>query len=255
MGRLNGKVAIITGGASGMGAATARRFVAEGAQVVIADVQADLGETAAREAGALFVRHDVSDNSSWENVMKTARDRLGRVDVVMNNAGIVIRQNIEEIDLESWHRLIGINLTGVMLGCQHAIRAMKQNPGGSSGAIINIASTTSYAANPNDPGYSATKGGVKSFTQAIATYCARKEYNIRCNSISPGAIHTAITDASLRANPSLITSYNKMSPLGRLGKGDDIAGMALYLASDDAAYVTGADMLVDGGMLAIHPGF
>jgi NAD(P)-dependent dehydrogenase (short-subunit alcohol dehydrogenase family) len=255
MGRLDGKVAIITGGASGMGAATARRFVAEGAKVIIADVQADLGETAAREAGAVFARHDVSDNASWEAVMKVARDRFGRVDIVMNNAGIVIRKNIEEIDLESWSRLIGINLTGVMLGCQHAIRAMKQNPGGPSGAIINIASTTSYAANPNDPGYSATKGGVKSFTQAIATYCARKEYNIRCNSISPGAIHTAITDASLRANPALITSYNKMSPLGRLGKGDDIAGMALYLASDDAAYVTGADMLVDGGMLAIHPGF
>lgn len=255
MGRLDGKVAIITGGASGLGAATVQRFTAEGARVIIADVQAEQGEALAKQTGARFVRHDVADAASWERVIGIARDSFGRLDTVMNNAGIVIRQNIEQIEMESWQRLIGINLTGVMLGCQQAVRAMKLNPGGSSGSIINIASTTSYAANPNDPGYSATKGAVKSLTQSVATYCARKEYNIRCNSISPGAIHTAITDESLRVNPDLIKAYNKMSPLGRLGRPVDIANMALYLASDESAYVTGADMLVDGGTLAIHPGF
>jgi NAD(P)-dependent dehydrogenase (short-subunit alcohol dehydrogenase family) len=255
MSRLNGKVAVVTGGASGMGAATVRRFVAEGADVLATDINVEQGEAAAREAGAIFQRQDVASPDDWAVVMRTIEEKFGRLDIVMNNAGIVVRKNIEEVDLETWNRIIGINLTGVMLGCQNGIRLMRRNPDGAKGSLINIASTTAHVANPVDPGYTAAKSGVRMLTKSVATHCARAGTQIRCNSISPGVIATGITMGYATGRPDLVERYKRMSPLARMGSGDDIAGMAVYLASDDAAYVTGADMVVDGGMLAIHPGF
>ncbi|MEP3226161.1 MAG: glucose 1-dehydrogenase [Parasphingorhabdus sp.] len=253
--RLNGKAAIITGGASGIGAAMVQRFAAEGAQVVSTDVQTELGQKIADEAGALFVQQDVSAADDWDAVLGRVNKEYGRLDILVNNAGIVAAKSIEEIDLESWHHLLGINLTGVMLGCQKAIKAMRDNPGGSSGSIINIASTSAFAALPGDVAYTASKSGVRMLTRSIAVHCAQQALNIRCNNIVPGGTHTAIIDAAQQVVPDIYDRVAAMSPMNRMGQGADMASAAVYLASDDAGFVTGSDLLVDGGMLAVHPGY
>ena len=254
-GRLEGKVAIVTGGASGIGAATVKRFAEEGATVLSTDVQEELGRKVADEAGAEFLLQDVADPDGWEAAFGLVATRFGRLDILVNNAGIVIGQNIEEVDLESWHHLLGINLTGVMLGCQGAIRLMKQNPGGSSGSIINIASTSAFAALPGDVTYTASKSAVRMLTKSVAVHCANNDLNIRCNNLVPGATHTAIIDAAAEVVPNMVEMAAAMSPMNRIGQGSDLAAAAVYLASDDSSFVTGSDLLVDGGMLAVHPGY
>ncbi|QJB70157.1 glucose 1-dehydrogenase [Parasphingorhabdus halotolerans] len=254
-GRLEGKTAIITGGASGIGAAMVKRFIEEGAQVLSTDIQQELGEKVAAEAGALFLKQDVSDETGWKKVMARAKSQFGRLDVLINNAGIVIGKNIEDVDLTSWQHLLGINLTGVMLGCQNAIKIMKENPGGSSGSIINIASTSAFTALPSDVTYTTSKSGVRLLTRSVAVHCAHAGYNIRCNNIVPGATQTAIIDAAAEIVPNMVEMAAAMSPMNRIGQGSEMAGAAVYLASDDAGFVTGIDLLVDGGMLAVHPGY
>jgi 3(or 17)beta-hydroxysteroid dehydrogenase len=254
VGRLEGKVAVITGGASGIGAAAARRFAAEGARVIVADVQDDLGQAVAAGIDGLYLHLDVAHEPDWKAAASAVESRHGRLDVMFNNAGIVSGRSIEDLDLATWDRIIGINLTGVMLGCQTAIRLMKANPDGPSGSIINTASTAAYAAIPGDPAYSATKSGVRLLTKAVAVHCARAGYGIRCNSLHPGATETPIMAPALQAAPQLIDAFNKMSPLGRMAQPEEIAAVAVFLASDDASYVTGAEYLADGGMMAGHPG-
>ncbi len=254
MGRLTNKVALITGGASGIGAAAARRFTAEGARVIVADVQADLGQAVAAEVGGVFLHLDVAHEPDWRKAASEIHDRHGRLDVVFNNAGVVCGQSIEDVDLATWNRVIGINLTGVMLGCQTGIRLMKANPGGPSGSLINTASTAAYGALPGDVAYSSTKSAVRLLTKAVAVHCARAGYAIRCNSLHPGATDTPILAPALQAAPQLISAFNAMSPMGRMGRPEEIAAMAVFLASDESSYVTGAEMLVDGGMMAGHPG-
>ena len=253
--RLEGKTAIVTGGASGIGAAIVRRFADEGARVLSTDVQAKLGQQVADAAGALFMEQNVASAEDWTKIMDNAGAEFGRLDILVNNAGIVIGQSIEDVDLENWHHLLGINLTGVMLGCQNAIRMMKANPDGSSGSIINIASTSAFAALPGDVTYTASKSGVRMLSKSVAVHCAQAGYNIRCNNLVPGATHTAIIDEAAKTVPGMMDMVAAMSPLNRVGQGADLAGAAVYLASDDAAFVTGSDMLVDGGMLAVHPGY
>lgn len=253
MDRLQGKVAVITGGASGMGAATAERFVQEGAKVFVTDVQAELGHDVAKRIGATFLKHDVASEASWNEVMALVAAASGRLDILMNNAGIVQRKSIEETSLESWNQIIGINLTGVMLGCQQAIRAMRRNPEGPAGSIINVASTTAYAAHPVDVGYSATKSGVRMLTKTVAVHCGRQDYRIRCNCIIPGPILTGITRDGFE-NAAIRERYEQLCPAGRIGRGEDVAAMAVLLASDESSFMTGSDYFVDGGILAPHPG-
>ncbi|MEO9599970.1 SDR family oxidoreductase [Parasphingorhabdus sp.] len=253
--QLEGKVAIVTGGASGIGAATVERFVQEGAKVLSTDVQEALGQSVADEAGAVFMTQDVSDAQSWGGVMERVRNKFGRLDILVNNAGIVIGKNIEDVDLESWHHLLGINLTGVMLGCQKAIAMMKENPGGSSGSIINIASTSAFTALPGDITYTASKSAVRMLSKSVAVHCAQNGLNIRCNNLIPGATHTAIIDTAAKSVPGMIEMAASMSPMNRIGQGSDLAAAAVYLAGDDSGFVTGSDLLVDGGMLAVHPGY
>lgn len=254
-GQLEGKVAIVTGGASGIGAATVVRFVQEGAKVISTDVQQALGQSVADEAGALFMVQDVSRAEAWEEVMAKVQGEYGRLDILVNNAGIVIGKNIEDVDLESWHHLLGINLTGVMLGCQKAIAAMKSNPGGSSGSIINIASTSAFAALPGDVTYTASKSAVRMLSKSVAVHCAQNGLNIRCNNLIPGATHTAIIDTAAKSVPGMVDMAAAMSPMNRIGQGSDLAAAAVYLVGDDSSFVTGSDLLVDGGMLAVHPGY
>ncbi|MFO7962325.1 MAG: SDR family oxidoreductase [Desulfobacterales bacterium] len=255
MKKLKGKVAIITGGASGMGAAAVARFAAEGAHVISTDIQIYQGEEVAHSAGAHFMEQDTCEEAGWEQVTEFALDRFGRLDIVMNNAGITTGKSIEKVDLKKWNRVIEVNLTGVMLGCRYGIRVMKQNPGGSSGSIINIASTTAFAALPEDVGYTASKGGVRMLTKSIAAYCGRAGLNIRCNNIVPGAVYTGLTSIRMEKDSGLYERLAKISPLNRMGTGDDIAAAALFLASEDSSFITGADLLVDGGTMAVHPGF
>lgn len=254
-GQLEGKVAIVTGGASGIGAATVERFVQEGAKVLSTDVQESLGQSVADEVGAMFMAQDVSDPEAWDRVMAKIQSEYGRLDILVNNAGIVIGKNIEDVDLESWHHLLDINLTGVMLGCQKAIAAMKRNSGGSSGSIINIASTSAFAALPGDVSYTASKSAVRMLSKSVAVHCAQSGLNIRCNNLIPGATHTAIIDTAAESVPGMVEMAAAMSPMNRIGQGSDLAGAAVYLAGDDSSFVTGSDLLVDGGMLAVHPGY
>jgi NAD(P)-dependent dehydrogenase (short-subunit alcohol dehydrogenase family) len=254
MSRLAGKVALITGGASGMGAATVRRFIAEGAQTHFSDVQANLGEALAAETGAWFHHHDVSDDTQWQRVMQAIAQRHGRLDILMNNAGILGPASIEELDLASWARVIAVNQTGVMLGCQHGIRLMRRNPAGPAGSLINTCSTSAFAALPHDVAYTATKGAVRSLTKAVAVHCARAGTAIRCNAIVPGAIDTPILHPAAAVIPDLHKIAAAMSPFNRMGTGADIAAMAVFLGSDESTFCTGAEFLVDGGALAGHPG-
>jgi NAD(P)-dependent dehydrogenase (short-subunit alcohol dehydrogenase family) len=251
--RMQGKVALVTGGASGMGAASARRLRQEGAEVVITDIQAELGRSVAEGAGLIFLRHDVGDADSWSAVMQQVAQRFGRLDIVMNNAGITGAGPIESITLHDWHRVLSVNLTGVMLGCQHAIAAMRRNPGGPAGSIINVSSIAGLVGMASDAAYTASKGGVRLLTKSVAVHCARSGLAIRCNSIHPGAIDTPILAPALEQAPdraALHSFLSNLSPMGRMGTGDDIAAMVAFLASDDSAFVTGAEMLVDGGMMA-----
>lgn len=249
------KIAIVTGSASGIGAATLKRLNADGAKVVGTDVQDNLGRQVAEEAGADFLTQDVSDGDAWPGIVDTVRDRYGRLDILVNNAGITTGASIEDVDMETWNRVIGVNLTGVMMGCKEAIRAMKTNPDGAGGAIINIASTTAYTPLPGDVGYSASKSGVRILTKSVATHCAQRGYAIRCNAVIPGATDTGMFKAVDEIDPELRQRVAATSPLNRIGEPAEIAAAVAFLASEECPFMTGAEMMVDGAALAIHPGF
>lgn len=255
MGQLDGRVAIVTGGASGMGAATVRRLAAEGASVVSTDVQVDSGRAVADEVGAHFETHDVREPEAWRRIVDRTVDEFGRLDVLVNNAGIVGGSNIEAMELDAWHRILDVNLTGVMLGCQHGVRAMRANPDGPSGSIVNIASTTAFAAIPNDVAYVASKGAVRSLTKSVAVWCGQQGLGIRCNAIIPGATDTGIIENASTRVPNIREHLASISPLGRMGTSDDIADAVVFLAGDQSGFITGSDLFVDGGALAVHPGY
>lgn len=255
MGQFSGKAAIVTGAASGMGAATLERLRREGAEVLGTDIQEAAGREIADRAGARFAVQDVSDPARWTEIADMARAEFGRLDILVNNAGMVTGKSIEEVDMATWDRVIAVNLTGVMLGCKEAIRVMRANPGGPSGAIVNIASTTAYTALPHDVGYTAAKSGVRMLTKSVAVHCAKAGLGIRCNAIIPGAIDTGLFAAADRVNPELRHKVAATSPLGRLGTPDEIAAAVAFLASDECPYMTGAEMMVEGAALAVHPGF
>lgn len=256
--RLSGKVAVVTGGASGIGAATVRRFRDEGADVIVTDIQRESGEKLAAECGAVFHLHDVSNEADWEKLMAFIENRYGRLDIMFNNAGIIGGDNsIGNMDMAVWNRVIAINQTGVLLGCLHAVAQMRKNPGGSSGSIINTASSTSYAAQPNDLAYCTSKSAVRMLTKSVAVWCARNKLNIRCNSIHPGAVRTAIMDdliASLDDPAPILAAVNNMSPMGRMGTAEEVAALVAFLASDEASFITAGEYLIDGGTLGGHPG-
>jgi len=255
MADLSGKVAIVTGCASGIGAASVRRLRADGADVLGTDIAVDAGQRLCDEVGAAFLEQDVADVSAWPDVVKHATDKFGRLDILVNNAGTVASLSIEELDDETWARIYAINVTGTMAGCRAAIAAMKDNPGGSSGSIINIGSTSAMAALPTDPAYCSSKGAVRVLSKSIATYCAKQGYNIRCNTVIPGATETGILNNAEQHMPGLKAAVAATSPLNRLGDPAETAAAIAFLASDDCPFMTGAEMLVDGGALSIHPGF
>jgi 3(or 17)beta-hydroxysteroid dehydrogenase len=248
LGRIEGKVAVITGGASGIGEAMVRRFVSEGASVYLADVQATLGQQVAKDTGATFIELDVSSEQQWAALEARIAEDHGRLDILLNNAGIVSSQSIVDVDVATWNQLLAVNLTGVMLGCQMAIRLMKDG-----GSIVNTASSTSYSAIPGDVAYVTSKTGVVGLTKSVAIYCANENLNIRCNSIHPGATPTTIIKGALDAAPDIKPNLDRMSPMNRMGRPDEVAAMALFLASDEASYCTGGQFPVEGGTVSEHP--
>jgi 3(or 17)beta-hydroxysteroid dehydrogenase len=251
--RLAGKVAIVTGGASGIGEACARRFAAEGARVVVTDLQAVKGQTVAREIDGRFMAQDVSFEDQWERVIADTVALHGRLDVLVNNAGIVIAQSIEESTLDVWNKVLAVNLTGTMLGCKHAIGAMKVNPAGPSGSIINISSITGFIGLAGAAAYTASKGAVRLLSKSVAVHCARAYKTIRCNSLHPGTIDTPLNQAAFDASgdpDGMRALFNTLQPIGRMASSDEMAACALFLASDDASFVTGTELVADGGWLA-----
>ena len=248
--RLDGKVAIISGGARGMGAAEAKLFAREGAKVVICDVLEDEGrqtEAQINEVGgdAVFVKLDVTSQAEWENAVNTAVERFGKLDILVNNAGIIVESTIEDMTVELWDRVMDVNAKGVFLGTKAAIPHMKRAGGGS---IVNISSISGIIGQDNvNAGYNASKGAVRIFTKAAAVQYAAD--NIRVNSIHPGPIATPMT-AEGRNDPERVRLTEERTPLGRYGEPEEVAYAVLFLASDEASYVTGSEVVVDGGYTA-----
>jgi len=228
-----------------------RRFCAEGGRVVLADVDATGGSRIAAECGAEFFQLDVASAEGWEALQSRVNDDYGQLDVLLNNAGVVSNLSIADVDVGSWDRLLGINLTGVMLGCQMAIALMRKGVGG--GSIVNTASSTSFLAIPGDVAYTTSKAGVVGLTKSVAVFCATEGLDIRCNSIHPGPTPTAILRGAIEAAPEIEPLLNRMSPMGRMGRVEEVAAMALFLASDEASYCTGGQFPVEGGTVSEHP--
>ena len=249
--RLQGKVAIITGGARGQGAAEARMFAREGAKVVFGDVLDDEGRQVEAEIGAaggeaVYVRLDVTDEDSWREAVGTAVSRFGKVDILVNNAGIASWNAGDDASVEEWDRLMEINAKGVFLGTRAVIPAMRDAGGGS---IINISSISGMVGQTNiHPGYNASKGAVRILTKSTAVQHAAE--GIRCNSIHPGPVKTPMTERSW-SNPEWLQATERRTPLGRYAEPDEIAYGVLFLASDESSFMTGSEVVIDGGMTAL----
>lgn len=257
MKRLENKVALISGAGQGMGAATAKLFAAEGARVVIADINDATGEAVARElreAGyqALFLHHDVTDEAGWQRIFGEVREAFGHVHVVVNNAGIAFPAgSVEAIDLDGWRRMMTINLESVFLGTKYAIAAMRASEEG--GSIINFSSMLGLVGSPTQAAYGASKGGVRLFTKSAALHCAAAGYRIRVNSVHPGYIWTPMLEETLRRRGDFETekrNFESRTPLGHFGEPNDVAYGVLYLASDESKFVTGTELVIDGGFTA-----
>jgi NAD(P)-dependent dehydrogenase (short-subunit alcohol dehydrogenase family) len=252
MPRLDGKVALITGAGSGLGREMALRFAAEGAQVIVNDIDVAAGEGTVSEIGpeATFVAGDVSQDASTRQVFETVRSTHGRLDISVHNAGIMDPRDegVTETPLEVWDQVIAVNLTGVFLSCRHAVPLMLETEG--TGSLINIASFVALmgAAAPQIA-YTASKGGVLAMTREIAVQYAR--HGIRANAICPGPVRTPLFEYLISDSEKRRNRLNHI-PAGRFGEPQDIANAALYLASDESAWVTGTEFLVDGGITAAY---
>nr|WP_256515660.1 glucose 1-dehydrogenase [Alsobacter ponti] len=241
---MQGKVALVTGAASGIGLATTRRFVAEGARVIAADLNVDGLET----SGSLRpFRLDVAQEDQWVAAIAAALDAFGRLDILVNNAGIGAPGPIVELSLADWRKVMAVNLDGVFLGIKHAVPAMERSGGGS---IVNIASMLGHVATVNASAYCASKGGVALLTKAAALEMAAAGGRIRVNSVHPGFIETPMLGDRLRADPARRALITGQTPVGRLGTVEEVAAAVLYLASDEAGFTTGSALVVDGGYTA-----
>lgn len=257
MNRLDGKVAFLSGAARGIGAETAKLMVSAGAEVAIGDVLDERGRQTAKEIGenAIYVHLDVTSEASWAEAMDATAKRFGKIDVLVNNAGIFNGKGVEDASLDDWHKLVAVNLTGVVLGTRAALPYLKKTKGN----IVNLASIAGLVGSQLDPLYSLTKGGVTLFTKSTALEFGRKGYGIRVNSIHPGLIETDMGEKTfvMRAQQQGTNDTEKarqatlgLHPIGRLGVAADIAKGIVFLASDDASFMTGAGLVVDGGWTA-----
>ncbi|MDZ4675187.1 MAG: glucose 1-dehydrogenase [Gemmatimonadota bacterium] len=258
MGRLTGKVALVTGAARGIGLGIAEAFVREGARTILSDIRDAEGVAAAARLGALaeYRSLDVRDESQWESAMADIVARHGRLDILVNNAGITgfedgfVPHNPEQVSLEAWHAVLATNLDGTMFGCKHAIRALR---GTGTGSIVNISSRSGMVGTPGAAAYGAAKAAVRNHTKSVALHCAKEGLAIRCNAIFPAAIMTPMWEVMLGDGPDRPQREAQMvqdTPLKRFGTVEEVAQMVVYLASDESGYTTGAEFVLDGGLLA-----
>jgi len=263
MNRLDGKVALISGGARGIGGATARLMAEAGAKVVIGDVLESQGKQTTAEIGdaAAFIHLDVTSEESWDAAVALAEEKFGGLDILVNNAGVFLGRDFMEVSMEDWERMAGVNMTGVWLGTKQCVPALRRagEKSANGSVIVNTASIAGLVGSELDPLYSMTKGGVTLFTKSTALNMARKGYPIRVNSIHPGVIQTDMGAQTFVARAEQHGSNDvdkardvalSTHPIGRLGVPDDIAKGIVFLASDDSSFMTGSGMVVDGGVTA-----
>lgn len=255
--RLKGKIALVTGAAQGIGQAIAERFIEEGAQVILTDILDEKGEKLIQELGSAAHYHhlDAGDEAKWIKLMEYIKKKFRCLHILVNNAGITGfsegfgPQDPEHASLEDWHKVHRVNMDGVFLGCKHAIPLMKKE----GGSIVNMSSRSGVVGIPGAAAYASSKASVRNHSKTVALYCAEKSYNIRCNSVHPGAILTPLWDAMLGSGEIRNCSIKSISegvPLSRMGTPEEVASLVLYLASDESSYVTGAEFTIDGGILA-----
>jgi 3(or 17)beta-hydroxysteroid dehydrogenase len=250
--RLPGKIVLITGGASGIGFATALRCADQGATVVVADIDLPKAQQAIEGHPALSaLQLDVVNEASWERVVDDVLGRFGRLDVLVNSAGIAPMGDIETESLEQFRRVMAVNVDGVFLGCRYGVRAMKGHPA----SIVNLSSVSGLIGGHNLASYNASKGAVRLLTKSVALYCARRQNGIRCNSVHPTFVETPMMLALLENRSEadrvrLTDALKSQIPLGRFAQPEEIADMIVYLASEESGFVTGAEFVIDGGMTA-----
>ncbi len=249
MGRVEGKVVLITGAASGVGKENALLLAREGARVVLTDVNVEGVQAVAEEIGAsaLALRHDISNEDDWKKVLSATLEKFGRLDVLVNNAAILAFGTIEDTTLEAWQKMQRINADGYFLGCKYAVSAMKEQ----GGAIINMASLAAISGMPSFCAYSASKGAVTALTRSVAAHCKQRGYKVRCNSVHPDGILTPMV-ANLMAgiDPSTVGEI-KGDPMARMCLPQDIANLVLFLASDESRFINGSELRIDNGQLAL----
>lgn len=257
MGRLEAKIALVTGGASGLGKAIAQRLASDGASVMITDIRPDIGNETASKGGFLFLEHDVSDESRWTQVVREVETRYGRLDILVNNAGIVGPSDYaspENSRLNDWKMVFAINVEGVFLGCRAVIPAMRR---AGSGSIINISSIAGLLATPYATAYGASKAAVRQLTKSVAQHCAQERLNVRCNSVHPGIVATALwrrhAEATARERgvpiEEIIAEVKASVPMGDFTLPEDVSSIVSFLASEEARHITGAELVVDGGIV------
>lgn len=257
MGRVGGKVALVTGGASGIGRAACQTLSREGARLVVADInEPGAHKTQASLDGDGFVQMlDVTSETNWIDAVAAAIDRYGRLDIVVNSAGIGINGDFEETTLEDWNRVMAVNLTGTFLGCKHGIKGIKQSDDG--GSVINIASIMGVIGGDDIAAYSASKGGVTILTKSVALHCAKHRLNIRCNAVLPTYVDSEMLDPvaeQLGGRDKMIEGMAALVPVGRMAVPQDIANAVLFLASEESSMMTGSSLVVDGATTAGLPG-
>lgn len=252
--RLEGKVALVTGGTSGIGAGTVERLASEGAKVVFTGRNENAAKSICDATGATFVKHAVDDAEGWAGVMEHIASKHGRLDIAFANAGTEHGDaSVEEVTVENWNAIVGVNQTGAMLTVQHAIRMMKNNPGGATGSVIINSSMNAHRAMGNYVSYSVTKAAAVALAKSAAIHCGNQGYKIRVNAILPGVVETAMIRGILEASGDEAGTraiYEGMAPLNRMGEVEEIAGLVAYLGSDEAAFISGSEIVIDGATTA-----
>lgn len=252
-GRLESRVAIVTGAASGIGRAIAIALHREGARVAATDIDEAAGQALEREVGEglFFLRHDVTSEADWDTVIAEAQQRAGPLSIVVNNAGTVLFKDLLETSLDDWRRQNAVNLDGTFLGTRAGIAAMRD---GKDGRIINISSVNGLVGVHTAPAYSASKGGVTAFTKSAALYCAARKLDVTVNSVHPGYVETplvsGLADRAGSDRNATLDRFARAHPMGRLGTPEDIAEGVIYLASNAGRWITGSELVIDGGFLA-----